>query len=287
MKRRTLIIAAVCGILAALCTGIYLNSLESSYRRGAQRMKVLAAKQYIDQGTVIDETMVVEQSVPKEFIQPKALLSLKDLASPDGKKMFMTLVPVEKGEQLVTTKLVILGLESGIAALIPNDKRAVTLVLDREKVTGLIKPGNRVDILGVFDYEDRERRTQEAAATVLQNVLVLAVGNSYLGAPAPEASRAAKGELPAPADDRVPVSLALSPQEAELFVLAAEKGSINFSLRPTGDAQLVALAPSRMQDIFRDVSVVINDRDAAAGSATAMQKSRREALEILKKYQKN
>jgi len=291
--KHTLLLALICGILAALCTALYLNSLESAYRKGTQKTKVLIAKQYIDQGTVIDGTLLEERLVPKDYLQPRAMQEMKDLTNPEGKKMFMTIVPIEKGEQVVTTKLVMMGMDTGLSTLIPSDKRAVTLVLDRDKVAGLIKPGNRVDILGVFDYEDKERRTQEASATVLQNILVLAVGKSYLGTLNPLETRKGteKETIPEQAEGRTPVSLALSPQEAELLVLSAEKGTIYFSLRPTGDDRIAAVPASRMQDIFKDVSTVItergNEKTSTANSIREMQMKQREALDILKRYQKN
>jgi pilus assembly protein CpaB len=291
--KRPLLVAVLCGVLATLFTALYLNALEMTYKKGAQKVKVLIAKQYIDQGSMIDETMIEEGTIPKDFIQPKALQAVKELVNQDGRKQFMAVVPIEKGEQLVATKLFMLGLDTGISAITPGDKRAVTLVLDREKVAGIVRPGNRVDVVGVFDYEDKDHHAQEASATVLQNILVLSVGKSFLGALQP--LQAGKGtDKPVSIDvpeGRIPVSLALSPQEAELFVLASEKGTINFSLRPIGDDRIVPLQIAKIQDIFKDITTISNERTTgatvSASSLREMQARQREALEILKKYQKN
>lgn len=292
--KRPLLLSAIFGIIAALFTALYLNSLETSYRKGAQHVKVLTAKQYIDQGTMIDATMVVETTVPKEYIQPKALQTATDIVNQDGRKLFMAIVPIEKGEQLITTKLFMLGLDTGISAIIPNDKRSVTLVLDREKVAGIIKPGNRVDVIGVFDYEDNNRRTQEASVTILQNVPILSVGTSFLGVPMPaeNARDATKSSMISePPEGRIPVSLSLSPQEAELLILASEKGTISFSLRPTADDHIVPLQIARMQDILRDASAVSADRSVEKSLPSGAQKDlimrQHEALELIRKYQKN
>jgi pilus assembly protein CpaB len=215
--------------------------LELKYKRGYESVNVLAAKQYIDQGIIIDESMVEEKRVPKAFVQPLAISSVKELINNEGKKAFMTIVPVEKGEQVIKTKLFMLGLETGLSSVIPSGKRAVTLACDRGDTMGILKPGNRVDVIGVFDNEDK---------TILQNILVLSVGNSFFGTdslngitkPAPALSEQAEG--------RIPVSLAVTPSEAGFLLLAAEKGVIKFSLRGMGDDKPAELENVKLQDIL-------------------------------------
>ncbi|OGC65087.1 Flp pilus assembly protein CpaB, partial [candidate division WWE3 bacterium RIFOXYA12_FULL_43_11] len=137
--------------------------------------------------------------------------------------------PFEKGEQITSTKLSLLGLDTGISAVIPTDKRAVTLSMDGSAISGIIKPGNRVDIIGIVQYEDSKGQTQEAAFTVLQNILVLATGNNVLGAVAPGLKSSEKSGIKAmmqqesQASGSIPVSLAVLPKEAEAVALITER----------------------------------------------------------------
>ena len=117
---RSVVVACLGGVAAALSAGLYLNSLEATYRQGAQRVPALVARQYIEQGTMLDASLVEETRVPKQYVQPKALQSVKELAGAGGQRMFMTLLPVEKGEQIVTTKLSPLGMETGISSIVPG-----------------------------------------------------------------------------------------------------------------------------------------------------------------------
>ena len=50
--KKPLVISAILGVVAALFVAMYLNALESTYKKGAQKVKVLVAKEYLDQATM-------------------------------------------------------------------------------------------------------------------------------------------------------------------------------------------------------------------------------------------
>lgn len=293
-----LAVAVILGIIAALCTGLYLNSLENKYKKGAEKYKVLVAKQYIDQGTIVDASLIEEQVAPKEYIQPKAISSLKDLISSDGRRIYMALVPIEKGEQIITTKLSVLGRDTGISSLVPTDKRAVTLVFEKEFVSGIIKPGNRVDIIGIFDYQDKNSQSQEAAFTILQNILILATGSSVFGTPVKavtDAKNSSSNSIPnyeANEASNIPVSFAVSLHEAEILMLASQVGTIKFALRPMGDDKIAEVQNVKISDICKDISVtsknfeVGNIQSVKRINNNDIQNKQKEVLDLLKKYQK-
>lgn len=293
--KKPVLIAAVFGIMAALFTMLYFNSLETTYKKGAEKVKVLVAKDYIDQGALLDETLVDEKLVPKEFIQPKAVSLVKELYSSEGRKIYMAIVPFEKGEQITTTKLSLLGIDTGMSAVIPSQKRSMTLLLDSSIISGIIKPGNRVDIIGILQYEDIKGQTQEAAFTVLQNILVLATGNTILGAVAQEVKQSDKTGVKAVIQDTqtsgsLPVSVAVLPKEAEALALVAEKGVIKLSLRPTGDDTIVESQGTNMKDFCKEISQTSKNSGApqvSAEKAKEIQKNQKEVLELLKKYKRN
>ena len=291
------LIAIVLGVITALLVALYLNSLETSYRSGSQRVPVLVAKQYIDQGAMLDESLVEIRQVPKDYVQPRAINSLKDLCDSDGRRTFMVTTPIEKDEQIIVTKLAMLGLDTGVSAIIPTAKRAMTLTFDGDAVNGKIKPGNRVDIIGVFNYEDTANHPQEAAVTVLQNLFVLSVGNSMLGMQNRlNRKKGSAGEMAeaASAGGNVPVTFALTPKEAETLTLCSEKGSLKLSLRPIGDDKYTETAGTRLREIVKDAMSTIPKNAAANSPATAisasylkeMQEKQKDVLELLRKYKK-
>ena len=93
------------------------------------------------------------------------------------------------------------------------------------------------------------------------------------------------------AESRVPVSLAVSPSEAEILALASEKGTIKFLLRAPGDDKIYLTEGTKMQDIFREItetakSKITEKSVLPVAYIKEMQKKPQEAIDILKKYQK-
>ncbi|OGS18641.1 MAG: Flp pilus assembly protein CpaB [Elusimicrobia bacterium RIFOXYA2_FULL_50_26] len=291
--KKPLLFAIISGVVAMLFVALYLASLETTYRKSAEKVKVLVAKQYVDQGSAITLELAEERTVPKDYLQPRALQAIKELTDSDGRSVFISLVPIEKGEQIVTTKLSMLGVDTGISSIIPTDSRAVSIVFEAEEVVGMIKPGNRVDIIGVFEYRDKEGQMLEEASTIMQDVLILSVGKSVLGGSAPRAGdkNAAKMLANQGGESRIPVSFAVAPSQVEALSLAADKGRIRLSLRPVGDDTIHEAKGARMQNFFKDITSTVQ-ASAKGKSAISedyvkeMQKKQKEALELLRKYQK-
>lgn len=284
--KRPVVIAVVCGVLTALFVGVYLSGLETTYRRGAEKVPVLVANAYIDQGTMLDETLVEQRMVPKEYLQPRAVRAVGDISAKDGRRLYMALVPLERGEQIVATKLSLLGADTGISSVVPTDRRAVTILIDSALVDGIIKPGNRVDVISIFQLEDKDRRASEGAYTVLQNVLVLAAGRDMLGMPPPRTEGKAAPAAAFMETGMVPVSFSVTPQEAAMLVLSAERGTVRLSLRPAGDDKPAAVTAVRLQDIDKNITPAANTQQVPARPSSDSTRARQdEALEILRKYQ--
>ncbi|MCB4790410.1 MAG: Flp pilus assembly protein CpaB [Elusimicrobia bacterium] len=289
--KRAILISVIMGVIAALFSAMYLTSLETKYKKGAQKVNVLVAKDYIDQGTMIAPLITEVISVPKDYLQPRALQSQKDLLNNEAKTIFMSIVPIEKGEQIMTTKLSMLGIDTGISAVIPTGKRAVTHVFDGSIISGIIKPGNKVDIIGVFEYPDKDGHMEQVSKTILQNVLVLSVGKDVIGAV--KKSGIKKGEkdlVLEPLESRIPISFAITPEEANFLSIASEKGNITIALRSMGDDVIVETKETRLKDIsdkiVPDIKANPQDSKIPGQYIKEMEKRQKEALEMLKKYQK-
>jgi pilus assembly protein CpaB len=124
-------------------------------------------------------------------------------------------LPVSKGEFILTSKLAAANAGTGLPSLIPPGMRAVSVrVNDVVSVAGFVQPGSRVDVLGTGNPgSGGERQT----TTVLENVAVIAVGKSL--------ERTGESQ-PAPV-----ITLLVSPDDAQKLTLAAQEGRIQLSLR--------------------------------------------------------
>ncbi len=124
--------------------------------------------------------MLSEKRIPKEYMQPKALQNAKDLFTSDGTAFYISLNTIEGNGQVLSTKISKTSQGTGISTLIPENKKALSVNFDIE-TSNILTPGASIDIFGIVDYIDTNKELQESVFAVAQNVLVLAIGNNYIG----------------------------------------------------------------------------------------------------------
>lgn len=237
-NKKVFLIAVTMGLFAVILTFMLVRSMELKYRSGAQMTEVLVARGYIAEGTLLKDYMVDVIKVPSAYKQPKALESISQLVN----ESYATAVPVEQGEQIVSTKLLRPGKDTGLAIVVPENKRAISVNVDSASgIAELIKPGNYVDVICTIDEQDK-------SVTVLQNVLVLAWKQNILGASASKTPSVGNiADVSASSEDMLPtVTLAVSPYEAQAVALALEKGTLRLVLRGLNDHNIVGIGATTM-----------------------------------------
>ena len=121
--------------------------------------------------------------MPSAFAQPRAMTKPEDV---QGR---VATVPIAAGSQILATML---GDESegALAYEVPSGQRAVAIgAADVMGVGGLVRPGNRVDILGTFEFGRPTGISQNGIITyadertetrlMMQDVRVLAVDKEH------------------------------------------------------------------------------------------------------------
>lgn len=171
MNNRSFTISIMVALLAVLMVHSYVTSTEETYkRRFGKKVAVVVAKKNIEEFEMLDQTNLELKEIPEEFASPG---STPDIKSVSGG---LARAPILKGEQISQSKVTILGSKTGLSRQVSIGKRAITIrVSTTSGVAGLIKPGDRVDVITVVDYGKGSIDFKEVA-TVLQDVLVLATG---------------------------------------------------------------------------------------------------------------
>ncbi|MFO0004765.1 MAG: Flp pilus assembly protein CpaB, partial [bacterium] len=145
-----------------------MASRESALLYETEPLPTLVAKKDILENVRIDETMVEVVEVPRRWQQAKALSSIDEIRDQ------ITAVPLLAGQQIAATRLVTPD-EGGLALYLTSGLRAISLdVTVYNAVGGHVRPGNRVDILGTFDFGTGEK-SDVRTVTLLQDVWVLSV----------------------------------------------------------------------------------------------------------------
>ncbi|MDR2426260.1 MAG: Flp pilus assembly protein CpaB [Endomicrobium sp.] len=277
--KKSILIAIIFAILAVFFAYTYLSNLESTYRTMAEPITVVIANQKISQGSVITKEMLLEKKVPKEYVQPKAFATINNLFTKEGKSIYISLNTVEAGEQIMSTKVSRANAETGIVNIIPEGYKALAVNFDVES-SNVITPGSRIDILSVIEYEDTDGKMQESIFMIAQNILVLAVGNNYLGSVAQKNDdESRRGSI---------ITLAVTIEEAQTIMLAADNGSLKYIIRPAGDSEIYSIKPMKISDVIKDISTIAVRQKSAFGNdkedIKAMKQRQKEALEMINKY---
>jgi Flp pilus assembly protein CpaB len=131
----------------------------------------------------------------------------------------------------------------GITAHLPAGQRAFSLRVGEDDIVGgFLQSGDQVDVLAtipgaVFPQEDAAKHPDRSSTVLLlQNIHVLAVGNSLTAGPVQ-------------ADART-VSLALAPEQLVRLSLAVRLGKVSLAVRRPGDDGVSATATATLTDLL-------------------------------------
>jgi pilus assembly protein CpaB len=144
-------------------------------------------------------------------------------STPDLKDRVIVL-PLKLNEPITESKLAPTSVKTGgVSAILKPGTRAIAVKGDKViGISGLINPGNRVDVIVTVKDPAIEKVRSKI---VLENLLVLATGTQI--------QRNEKGE-PMPVDV---YTMEVTPEQAEKLALAASQGRLNFALRNATDTE--------------------------------------------------
>jgi pilus assembly protein CpaB len=171
MNNRAFTISLCVALLAVMMIYSYVSSTEESLKNQyGTEVSVVVATQDIRELDPIDESNVKVTAVPRKFKQEGAGGKIEDFAGG------LALAPIKAGQQVTRTVVTYPGARTGLSRQVSPGKRAVSIKIDdRNAVSKLIKPGDRVDVLTKFDLGSGKKEKVEVR-TILQDVLVLATG---------------------------------------------------------------------------------------------------------------
>nr|WP_047167899.1 Flp pilus assembly protein CpaB [Sphingomonas sp. Y57] len=166
--------------------------------------------------------------------------------------------------------------EDKLALRVPVGMRAISIDTTSEiAVAGLVRPGDRVDVQVVYPGSDTiagmRGSGSSQAATLLQMVEVLAVGQVVIGSGPANEEKSASVLESQPAQARN-VTLALTPADVSTLSLAKARGAIYLSLRNPADRELVGPPAAKAPQVAQAQSKrIARPRPARAPRAEGQQ----------------
>ena len=203
--------ALIFGVLAAVSVSKYLSSAQA-YTKNLNKVAVAKVAIPIGSKIIAEQLMVVQ--FPKESTPDGAFESPEKLV---GR---VAVVNIAAREPITESRLAAEGTAAGLAAIIPEGYRAMTVkVDDAAGISGFIQPGTLVDVVVTIDPEGIARQ-DPISKIVLQNIKVLASGQN----------------IDKPKDEREAtavkaVTLQVTPEQAEKLALAASEGKLQLVMR--------------------------------------------------------
>jgi pilus assembly protein CpaB len=162
-------------------------------------------------------------------------------------------VDIVQGEQILASKFVSPFEKPGVLP-IPRGYQAMTIQADGQAgVGGFVQPGDHVSIIAKLDAGPRSAAINQAYYLV-QNVLVLAVGNTIAN-PNSTSAETKVDTKPSSPTDRVQLTLSVTPSDAERVAFAALAGQLYFTLLPSGQAPVKTTGRSQINIFSRERSV--------------------------------
>ena len=218
-----LMMALVFGAVATFMAMGWLKSQVQTVVRDepAKMMPVVVAAKDVPPTVALSRAQLTVRQWP----QDNALAG--KFSQPDEVEGRVTAIPLAAGEPVLENKLAPKGVIPGLTALLPQDKRAMTVKVDEASgVAGFLNPDNRVDVVVSVDKGDYNK--DPISKVILQNLRVLGTGQRI---------EKTLGEKP----QVVPtVTLEVTPSEGERLALAVREGMISLVLRNQQDDHTVA-----------------------------------------------
>jgi len=208
-RRTTLIVAVVLAALTGWLTLRYVSGMQQATQAAGAPREILVAAQEIPARVTITPAMLARTTRPASAVEPDAV------NDPQRVVGALSLITIPAGSTITASKVGHPN-ETGLPVRLKPGMRAVSVQIDKVKgVSGLVEPGDRVDVIAV---PARQGDAPPTAATILRAVRVLAMGDSLENTSA----------TPSPQEmQSTTVTLEVTPKQADLLALA----DINTTLR--------------------------------------------------------
>src|SRR5579862_7363378 len=230
-RNRLLTIGFLALVMGAVVSFDVYRNLQGGRSQPTPGEDVLVATNDLQVGTKIEEKDIKYVHYPSGDL-PSGVFHRKDRLLGRG-----VVVPITRGELILTNKLAAENAGYGLPSLIPPGMRAVAVrVNDTTGIAGFVLPGTRVDVLLTGNPDGAN---QQETTTVLENVAVLAAGQKL--------ERNAAGE---PQNTPV-ITLLVSPDDAQKLTLATNQGKIQLALRNPLDTKQQELAAARSDSLYK------------------------------------
>jgi pilus assembly protein CpaB len=232
-------LAIGCGLVAMV--GVQQVLKKNKGNPDSDKVTVFVAATEIQAGETLDMNMLEKRKFLKGSVPKEAVIDPKQL---EKRALIVKVMP---GDIIRVDKLGAEG-KTGASISIPKGMRVVSVPTNTTQAhSGMLQPGDRVDVMVSYRVQPPKGRDYPETKTILGRIQVFAT-DAVRDSTAP-----AEGSKAAPMKT---VSLLVTPEQAQVLVMAQNVGTLHLSLRNVGDEKDVEIK-NLTPDEFRD-QVVLN-----------------------------
>ncbi len=231
-----LMLALGCGLVASIgITQVMANRGDGAVAT-ADTAPILVAMDNIPQWSLITAHRVRIENWPKDKVPEDALSNIEDA---EGRR---TKTLIYAGDPIREAKLFDHGAnEHGATMMIPEGLRAVPVKVDSVSGgSGLIVPGDRVDVAVTIQPDTKKGIAEPTTKTFLQDIKVFAVNDQFQVDP-DEDDKSISAKT---------VSLLVTPEQAQMLMLAADSGKIQLVLRSPDESANAKVAAVTLRQVL-------------------------------------
>jgi len=239
-RRLAIVIAVVCGLLAALLTYYYLSKLQPQVvpEAAAKNVELVTPLRDITAGTIIRSDMLGPMERPADQVPAGAVRSASQIVGQVG------VVDLPAGQPITSAQV---QSPTQLSYRVPEGMRAVTVAIDPVVgVAGFLEPGDRVDVIATFEIGE-----VTITRTVLQNVKLLALGTTATATkPKKPPAEGEEAKVEVAEKEQPNATLAVDPEQAQTLILSDARGKLRLALRPKFEDQYIALGATDTAEVI-------------------------------------
>ena len=254
-----LMLALGCGLVASIgITQVMAKRNSEPSGPAAETVPIFVAVKDISLGEPLSAEMVKQEPWPKDKVPPGALSNIEDV---EGRRIRQRLFA---GEPILENKLLGKGASAqGASAVIPIGYRVVSVKVDSVSGSGLILPGDRVDVLVylVAMHKTRLRKPRPGPCCRMSRSLPSTTWWIW-NKDGKDKSISAKT-----------ISLLVTPAQAAKVTLASEMGKIRLVMRGPEDNAHAEDASAKPEELLGRSAYSDRNKEAADQKKTEDKKS--------------
>ena len=219
-----LILSIALGTAAVLMVRNYITGERKAMKKGLEPVRVVVARRNIPSNEPLEVEWVAARPVPKKFVHANAIYP-EEVDLVIGREL---VYPVRAGDPILWMDFKGGERYRGFSTMIKEGERAMSIqVGETSTISGLVQPGDHIDILGSFRPVTEGKTETETTITLLQNVVILALGQVTSARSGMRQDRTSSNML----------TILVTPEEAALLIHAQRVGKLYNVLRNPEDIE--------------------------------------------------